>query len=104
MPETLDRRDANMHEPRLEEEAENPKSNTMLTGLRLAMKRFGDFTYVLATKERKVGFLFLSLLLSNFGRGSQMLLQQYVKARFKWSWGEVSRLHTRARLLIRIPR
>lgn len=97
VPETLRKSDANVAAPLLEEEAEDTKSNSMLKWARSGTKRFADYAYVLATAERKVGILLLSLLLSAFGRNSYILLQQYIKARFKWSWSEVSHSHRPAR-------
>jgi hypothetical protein len=60
-------------------------------------KRFGDFINQLVRKEKQVGFLLLSLLFTTFGRNSQIVLMQYIRRRYEWSFDKVMPYPTDAR-------
>ncbi|KAM7183034.1 Major facilitator superfamily domain containing protein [Rhypophila sp. PSN 637] len=51
-----------------------------------------QFLHIIITQEPRVGLLLLSLLLTTFGRNVQVMLQQYIVAKFQWSWSKAGLL------------
>ncbi|KAK4207235.1 major facilitator superfamily domain-containing protein [Rhypophila decipiens] len=51
-----------------------------------------QFLHIIVKQEPRVGLLLLCLLLTTFGRNAQVMLQQYVVAKFQWSWSKAGLL------------
>ncbi|KAK3939792.1 efflux pump ustT [Diplogelasinospora grovesii] len=64
----------------------------LLEQSRAGVTRFSDFVRLLATEERRVGLVLLSVVLTTFGRNAASILMQYVTARFNWSWSKAGLL------------
>ncbi|KAM7198756.1 Major facilitator superfamily domain containing protein [Naviculisporaceae sp. PSN 640] len=50
--------------------------------------RFQEFLRIVYRDEPKAGLLLLCLLFTTFGKDAQIMLLQYVVAKFRWSWSE----------------
>lgn len=57
--------------------------------LRSGSARLRIFPQTVIIVEPKAGLLLLCMLFTTFGRDAQIMLQQYVVAKFQWSWSKV---------------